>query len=276
MREKKALFLLLALVFVGVLLCLKVERRERLKLLYRSPSDYNGILPVRCDSVVPVIYRRIPCLAPVPVAKRKRLFIWMVLPAVLVENHRISRLRERLMEIKDRMEDGSLSEEDEAFLRRLCLKYRARTIDELLYKVAPVPPGLAIAQAAIETGWGTSRFFCQANNLFGEWSFSGKGIKAKESSARLKVFPDILASVRSYFYNLNAGWAYEGFRMARARNPSSLALVKHLEKYSILGKEYVRRLERVIKGNRLDEYDSCKIDSDYILSDYHLRLSCPF
>ncbi|EDP73852.1 glucosaminidase domain-containing protein, partial [Hydrogenivirga sp. 128-5-R1-1] len=123
------------------------------------------------------------------------------------------------------------------------------------------------AQAAIESGWGTSRFFVEANNIFGMWSFNKKNslkIKAKKSNVYLKKYPDILASIEDYYYSINVSWAYKNFRYVRLTTKDSLKLANHLEKYSILRKTYVKRIKTIIQHNNLTYYDSCRLHPDYI------------
>ncbi len=238
---------------------------KKLKIIYISAEKPEQVKLVHCEKVAPIVYSKVPSLRNVPIKVRKRLFISIVLPSILIENFRIKRLRSKLVYLRKKMEKGDLSDKEIMFLKKLCRNYKASTIDDLLFKIDVIPVGLALAQAAIESGWGSSRFFSEANNVFGRWLFGrGRGVKARNSHVVLKKFPTILDSVRDYFYNLNAGWAYEGFRMARRRTKSSLLLVEYLEKYSILGKEYISRVKSIIEKNKLDTYDDCKIASRYI------------
>ncbi len=262
------LFLFSVFVFVFCVLFfsvfyIEVDRSIKIKLI--KAEKYTQIKRIRCFKVVPYVYTKVPSLSGLSIKKRKEFFIYIVLPSVLIENFKMKNLRSKLFKLKRRMESGSLSEEEMEFLKKLCKKYKAYTVDDLLFKIDTIPVGLALAQAALESGWGTSRFFSEANNVFGRWLFGkGLGLRAQDSDVRLKRFPSILDSVSDYFYNLNAGWAYESFRVARNYTKSSLHLAEYLEKYSILGKEYVARLKRLIKENNLDAYDECKIDSGYI------------
>ncbi len=267
--RKGGLLLVPPLLF---LILFRVDVRERLEVLYVHPKEPEDVRSVECSSVAPVVYKRVPCLAKLDAKKKKQIFINLILPAVLIENYRVKKLRERLLKIKQRLDSGSLTEEEKAFLEDLCRRYKATTIEELLYKIDVIPAGLVIAQAALESGWGSSRFFCKANNVFGEWSFSKKsaGIKAKESEVYLKKFDTLLDAVDSYFYNLNVGWAYEGFRLARLRDKNSLSLIEHLVHYSILGKEYVKRLKKLIVANNLTSYDECELDKSYIKRTYRI------
>ena len=132
-----------------------------------------------------------------------------------------------------------------------------------------VPISLAIAQAAKETGWGTSRFAIEGNALFGQWTWSGDGIKpaavdkdAKHKVARFKV---LKASVKAYQRNLNTHPSYKKFRKERAIQRdnygklNSLELVKYLDKYAETGIEYTKILSKIIKQNSLTDFDDVKI-----------------
>ena len=249
----------------------RIEVEESVEPIYVTPASASHISAVECDAVVPVVYTRPLCLSGFPKEKRKRLFISMLLPSIMLENFKISQLRKKLLRIRERMQEGEVTDKDMAFLRDLCRRYRASSVDELLYKIDEIPAGLVLAQAALESGWGASRFFCEGINIFGEWDFSGKrGIKARGSDARLKRFSSILDAVDSYFYNINAGWAYESFRIARRKYKGSLELAEYLEMYSVLRREYIRRLERLIESEKLYEYDRCRLDESYIHKHYRI------
>lgn len=226
---------------------------------------------------MPIVYKKIPCLKGFSVKERKKIFINLLLPAVLVKNFEIAELRKRVLWLLEKAHEGSISEKERVWLSELMEKYRASSYQELLRRLDVIPAGIVIAQAAIESGWGSSRFFCEANNIFGEWDFSAKGtgVKAKDSEVYLKRFPDILAAVDSYYYSINAGWAYKEFREARAKAKGSLELAKYLFRYSQLGEEYVERLVRIIRQNGLYRYDNCTIDPDYISSVSHFYFDCP-
>ena len=132
-----------------------------------------------------------------------------------------------------------------------------------------VPTSMAIAQAAKETGWGTSRFALEGNALFGQWTWSGEGIKpaGAEDNTTHKVmkFKVLQASVKAYQRNLNTHSSYREFRSARAelrdngKNLDSLVLTKHLDKYAETGKEYVKILQQIIRQNKLTDFDDAKL-----------------
>ena len=132
-----------------------------------------------------------------------------------------------------------------------------------------IPVSIAIAQAANESGWGTSRFALEGNALFGQWTWSKKGItpKDKDKSKNNKVlqFQILKASVKAYKNNLNTHNAYREFRETRAkirqegRNINGLELTKYLKNYASIGEKYVKILESIIVNNSLTDFDKANL-----------------
>ena len=132
-----------------------------------------------------------------------------------------------------------------------------------------VPVSMTIAQAAKETGWGTSRFALEGNALFGQWTWSGNGIKPlgadTNSTHKVMKFKILQASVRAYQRNLNTHSSYKDFRSARSelrdkgKKLDSQILTKYLDKYAETGKEYVKVLKQIIKQNNLEDFDDAKL-----------------
>ena len=140
-----------------------------------------------------------------------------------------------------------------------------------------IPASLAIAQAAKETGWGTSRFALEGNALFGQWTWSEAGIKpaSADSSSTHKVmrFNELKLSVRAYQRNLNTHSSYKDFRTVRAvlrdnkKKLNSLMLADYLDKYAETGDEYIKILKKIIKQNNLQDFD----DSNLMPSSLQLK-----
>ena len=132
-----------------------------------------------------------------------------------------------------------------------------------------IPVSLAIAQAAKETGWGSSRFAQEGNALFGQWTWSGEGIKPldvkKNEKHKVAKFKILKASVRAYQRNLNTHSSYKEFRIERAiqrdneEKIDSLKLVNFLDKYAETGKEYTEVLKKIILQNNLTDFDDVEI-----------------
>ncbi len=246
----------------------QTSQNKNIIIIYKTIKTIDDIVPIQCKSVLPIVYKNTISLKNIPVNLRKRKFIDLILPSILIANHKIMKLRKKIIEIKNKLENGEkLTEKEKKLLSKLLDEYKASSIKELLIKINVHKPSLIIAQAAIESGWGTSRFFLEANNIFGMWTFNKKQaskIKAKKSNVYLKKYPDILASIEDYYYSINVSWAYKNFRYVRLTTKDSLKLANYLDKYSILRKTYVRRIKTIIQHNNLTYYDKCKLSPSYI------------
>ena len=200
--------------------------------------------------------------------KRKNLFIQIILPLILEENNVIILDRKRLFSILNKNKN---SKKEINWLNSKFKQYGVlnKDIPTLKVRMDIVPVSLAIAQAAKETGWGTSRFALEGNALFGQWTWSGEGIKpaGAESDTKHKVmkFNVLKASVRAYQRNLNTHSSYKSFRHLRAqlRDDSekldSLILADQLDNYAETGKEYTKILKQIIKQNSLQDFDDVKL-----------------
>ena len=200
--------------------------------------------------------------------KRKNLFIQIILPLILEENSLILIDRKRLFSILNKNKN---SKKEINWLNRKFKQYGVinKDIPTLKVRMDIVPVSLAIAQAAKETGWGTSRFALEGNALFGQWTWSGDGIKpaGAESDTKHKVmkFKVLKASVRAYQRNLNTHSSYKNFRQLRAqlRDDSekldSLLLADQLDNYAETGKEYTKILKQIINQNSLKDFDDVKL-----------------
>ena len=200
--------------------------------------------------------------------KRKEFFIQIVLPLILKENNNIRIDRKRLFSIINKSKNTNLER------KWLAKKYKqygvnSKDLSTLKIRMDEIPVSLAIAQAAKETGWGTSRFAQEGNALFGQWTWSGEGLKPKEADKsqghKVMRFNVLQASVRAYQRNLNTHSSYKEFRQARAelrdKNQSldSLILSKYLNEYAETGDQYVEVLQKIIKQNELQDFDDAKL-----------------
>ena len=202
--------------------------------------------------------------------KKKNLFIQIVLPLIVEENNRIKLDRKKLFAILNR------SNNTNAEKKWLNLKFKQygvlkKDLSTLKVRMDEVPISLAIAQAAKETGWGTSRFAIEGNALFGQWTWSGDGIKPAgiddndSSSHKVMKFKVLKASVRAYQRNLNTHGSYRKFRSARAEmrdnneELNSLILAGYLDRYAATGKEYTVIIKKIIEQNNLRDFDKVKL-----------------
>lgn len=222
--------------------------------------------------------------ANLPVPEKKEIFYRFILPLAVHANEMVLDRREKMKGMDAKLSNGDeLSAEDLAWLRGVAVVLRIakretadqmsdpvelrQVIDEALYKLDVIPPGLVLGQAAYESGYGTSRFAAKGNALFGQWTYGGKGLVPEQQRKelgdhRIASYDWPFDSVRGYYINLSSHPAYEEFRRLRAElkaagNPlSSMRLTEGLKSYSERGQEYVDTLKGIIRVNHLDIVDN--------------------
>lgn len=208
------------------------------------------------------------------VAERKAVFFKSMLPLVLKVNEDLRAERRRLWTLQSRLRLGEkLNAVDRLWLIVMAERYKVKRgdIDALLARVDVVPPSLALAQAAEESGWGTSRFTREGNALFGQWTWTGEGIAPRKRDAgkthKIRAFDKLIDSVRAYALNLNTHRAYRPLRKARERmriqggRLDGYTLAGYLTKYSERGPAYVEALRTIMDANRLNRFDGAKLAS---------------
>ena len=226
-----------------------VRKKKLVKPIYftRLPKDLNTIKSIK---------------------EKKETFLQILLPLVVAENEKIKEDREYLLKILK----GNESEESKKWLNKRFKTYKVKdkNIKELIEKIDIIPTSIALAQAAKESGWGTSRFALEGNAIYGQWTWNGDGIepleKTKDQNHKILKFPLLRASVKAYIDNLNTHRGYKGFRIKRAdlrkqnKKLTGIELIHELENYAQTGKEYTKILEKIINQNDLDELEAVKID----------------
>ncbi len=200
--------------------------------------------------------------------KRKDLFIKIVLPLILSENNRILRDRDILFKVLNK---NNNTKSERQWLDKKFKQYGVvnKDVTTLKIRMDIIPVSLALAQAAKESGWGTSRFAIEGNALFGQWTYSGEGITPaaadKGDKHKVMAFSVLKSSVRAYQRNLNTHKSYKAFRKERAtqrdneENLDSTLLANYLNSYAETGKEYVKILKQIINQNNLKDFDKAKI-----------------
>lgn len=231
-------------------------------------DSVTDIIPISDSLVRPVLYQTIPNLNGLSVLERKEKFIAMVLPAILVARHQITSDRERLQELltQEEWEDA-----DSSFYKAKLELFGGESPEDLLNRMLTHPNSIVLAQAAVESGWGSSRFFQLANNLFGIWSYNNQEPRVAAGKARdgkqifVRSYPDISASVVDYFGTIARTPAYQKFRDARLKTQNVKQLLPHLKYYSERREAYLRQLQTIITQNKLTRYDHYQIDPKYIV-----------
>ncbi len=205
---------------------------------------------------------------------KKRVFLHTMLPVIMTAQAEVKNERDELLEISRKIETGLdkindleandlLSAQEISFLRKLGGKYKAQTTDELLDKVNIFPASMILAQSAIESSWGTSRFTRQGNNLFGVWTWGERGMvparREAGKSHKVAIYDSILDSVKAYMLILNKMPAYKRLRYLRAQTMNPVTLARGLRLYSERKDEYVSDVQQVIVYNGLQKYDQVRL-----------------
>ena len=195
---------------------------------------------------------------------KKETFIKIVLPLVVAENEKIFADRKKLIILSDKK---FTTDPEKQWIRQKLLEYKVKKGDlkELLVRMDIIPASIALAQAAKESGWGTSRFALEGNAIFGQWTWSGQGIapldRASNKNHKILKFPILRASVKAYKNNLNTHKSYSKFRekrlQLRAKNKkiSGLELTETLNNYAQTGSAYTKILNQIIRQNRLTDFE---------------------
>jgi Bax protein len=200
--------------------------------------------------------------------KKKETFLKILLPLIVAENEKIESDREYLFKILKQNDKP----ENKKWINKKYKEYKVtnRNINELIQKMDVIPISIALAQAAKESGWGTSRFALEGNAIFGQWTWKGDGIEPLEKSSdqnhKILKFPLLRASVKAYITNLNSHNGYKNFRKKRfelrEQNKPLIGqeLIDELDNYAQTGKEYTKVLRQIIDQNDLDEFETVEID----------------
>ena len=199
---------------------------------------------------------------------KKETFIKIVLPLIVAENEKILDDREKL---KILVEKKFTTDSEKQWLRQKLLEYKVKRgdLEELLFRMDMIPVSIALAQAAKESGWGTSRFALEGNAIFGQWTWDGQGIaplkRDGDKNHKILKFPILRASVKAYKNNLNTHKSYLKFREKRKvlrdknKGITGLALTSTLKNYAQTGSEYTKILNQIITQNRLSDFEFVRL-----------------
>ena len=231
---------------------------------------------VRADGEVPRVFlTSLPSdLSDIAMPERRKImFIETALPLILHVNELIALDRERVIDLRDRMAAGrAITDDERTWLERAAAAYGLDRLDmdELLRRIDVIPPSLALAQSAEESGWGTSRVAQEGNALFGQFTWSDNGGLLPDQRGdgvryRIAVFDQLMDCVKSYALNLNSHPAYDKFRRTRAAQRhdnhalDGFALAGTLGRYSERRLAYVRAVRTIIRRNALDVFDHARL-----------------
>ena len=209
---------------------------------------------------------------------KKETFIKIVLPLVVAENEKILDDRNKLKRI---IAKKVSTDKDKSWIRQKIREYKVTNgkMEELEKRMDIIPVSIAIAQAAKESGWGTSRFALEGNAIFGQWTWTGKGIEPLDKtkgSHKVLRFPILRASVKAYKKNLNTHKSYKEFREIRAKlrkkrkSVNGIKLIHSLDNYAETGSEYTKILEQIIEQNSLEDFEKVRLTNSVVKKQLNL------
>lgn len=232
-------------------------------------SSGKSILPQDRATLIPVKYIGTLSFDTIPEEIRKSVFVNYMLPAIVMERDRLFNLLQHIEFIENRMiNKRAIRTEDVRFFKEMMEKYDATSLKDLKIKLYPHPVSLVLAQAVLESGWGTSKVFYKANNPFGIMSFSSDEPRRKftnpetQTEVFVRTYSDVNQSVEHYYYFTAKLASYEKFRKKRWERGSSFALMKFMKSYHE-SKDYSMLVESIIRTNELEKYDNIAIHKDY-------------
>jgi len=256
------------------LIPIKAPSAEALKNIFSS-QEYDW---PPADTVPPYAVQSLPYgMDTLDKEQKETVFYRALLPIVLAENSRIWNERVFLLQ---QFGAGSVDLQSDTGqeVSRIAARYRVdgdmndpAVRDTLLRRVDVVPVALVLAQAAQESGWGTSRFALESNNLFGIWTWNEDAgsvpiNRPEDATNMVRVYPDIETSVRAYLHNINIGFAYTDFRDLRAemrgagKPLDAFALAGALDRYSAAGDLYVNDIRNMLRSSELDKLSNLSLN----------------
>lgn len=263
------------LSFAIVALCVTLSgcdkpKNYRLKTRSIRVDSLKQIVLVQDSLVEPLLYTNVSGLEELPVPQAKAKFISAVLPSVLVARYEVEESRRKVSLLKTKKK---WTMADSAFYQNLKMKYKAGDMDDLVHRMGTLPTSIVLAQAAVESGWGQSRFFLEGSNLFGVWSFNKYEPRIAAARTRskkkiyLRAYPDMSESIVHYFEILGKAKPYQSLRDARLQTDNPFELLPHLANFSERRHAYTEQLRKVIVRNNLTRYDQYQIDPEFIIEE---------
>lgn len=273
--ERKVVLVLLSIaLFILILHRPKPieEINKATQLVLKTEKIYvenvDDILHIDSVLVKPVLYDHVYFLDALPYKQAKEEFINVMLPAILIVKWQLNQDLKRLEEI---MKEGIQDHGDSMLVANWAEEFKTDDLATLKRRLLTHPNSIVLAQAAVESGWGKSRFFMEANNVFGVWSFDSDepripaSISREEYQVYLRKYDNIAESVMDYFKTIARVPAYTNFRRKRAETQNIRELLPYLDRYSERGDEYVAQLLGMIRYNNFQQYDKYQIDPAYVV-----------
>lgn len=257
------------LIIVGLFFLIACHKKQGvIEVVPVEVLNITDIFPVTDSLVVPYQYCGQFSMDSLSIKERKEKFIDLMLPAILISKYKIEQNNLRLLSILKK-DTSDWKKRDRNFVEGLFQEYKTNDTFELRSRLLTHPVCIVLAQAAIESAWGTSRFFEEANNPFGIWSFNKDEPRISSKEARegkyvyLRKFDNLQEAIDNYFKTIACG-PYSEFRDARKKTTNSDILIPKLNNYSEKKEVYTDELSIIIKKNNLTRFDHYSVDPEYI------------
>ncbi len=273
MKKTEIIFIVISLTAILFSINLSNEDADKITVQHLSIENSSQIIPIEDSLVMPVLYDTIIIDRFIPISKQKQQFINQVLPAILIVKYEMGKQYNDVDKILQKKNNGrTLRKKEVQYLDSLVEVFKAKSYENLLVRIKPNPTSIVLAQAALESGWGKSRFAIEGNNLFGVWTRAGdaNSLKTKFNRGNREIFvkryTTFAESIKHYFLTIGRNRAYRNFRLKRFEETNVYQLIDELNSYSEKGEEYTRLLKHIVKWNNLEKYDNYVIDPEYISS----------
>lgn len=264
-KTRHILFSLVASTFLFS--CNQPDFPYEINIQYVSLDSLSKVIPVTDTLVIPVLYDTLLIYSHLTVDEKKQQFINQVLPAILIVQFNEQLKYEKIISILDKIKyNKQLSERERYYIDSLVIKYEVDSCQNLPERVKLHPVSLVLAQAALESGWGQSRFAVEGYNLFGITSPTKRNslsVKGKRRSYMQK-YESVEESVKHYYFTIGNNKVYHNFRKKRAEGANVYQLIDELDNYSTRGEKYTDMLKDILFINDLEKYDHYTIDNQYI------------
>lgn len=245
---------------------------KELKVQFINNQTLDEIIPLNDSLVTPIIYSHLLINPESSPLERKQQFINQVLPAILIVKFRYEEQLKIIQDLMDKLDSGLvITAEKQQMIDSLMITFRATSHENLLMRLKPHATSLVLAQAALESGWGSSKTSQEGFNLFGIWTSSTDSSrivsrhKASKKRVYMKRYNTIVEAVDHYFLTLGRNDAYREFRKKRYTEHNVFELIKTLNRYSELRGQYTQQLKTMVKQNNLEVYDIYVIDPKHII-----------
>jgi Bax protein len=230
----------------------------------------DSIISQKGSTIIPIDYKGAIDFRSVDDDKRKDLFIMHILPAIVLTRERLLDDLHHVEFISNRMnQHKTISKFDSTFMSEIKTKYKTDSISELRKRIYPHPVSLALAQAILESGWGTSSIFRHGNNIFGIMSFSPDESRTLmrfnegNDDRYLRMYGSVIESIEHYFQFISTVSSYKKFRQKRWEGGSSSQLIRYLNSYHEDTDQYSVMARSIIASNNLEKYDVISIDPKF-------------